>query len=106
MKPKHTPGPWTLGISTRGPKFDEYDRVNSQNSGICLLDQHPGGITEANARLIAATPELILGLQESLNEIGYLIEASYEHGFGGTKRSLELLERMQTLGAKATGGAR
>lgn len=60
-KAKHTPGPWD----------ENNGRVFRGNSGsICILtDQHSFGEYRANARLIAAAPELLEALQ-SIIEIG------------------------------------
>lgn len=60
-KAKHTPGPWD----------ENNGRVFRGNSGsICILtDQHSFVEYRANARLIAAAPELLEALQ-SIIEIG------------------------------------
>jgi hypothetical protein len=76
MKMKHTPGPWTYLRMKLGPK--QKDRrcgfvINGPDTGnplpvrVCDL-RVPAGIDgfgegEANARLIAAAPELLAALQ-------------------------------------------
>ena len=59
IKAKHTPGPWKI----------DYGYNRSINFiGPCVPDQYAGSswlqVTEANARLIAAAPELLEALQE------------------------------------------
>jgi type VI protein secretion system component VasF len=54
---KHTPGPWTL--------IDDYGRfdVDSARHNVCSVSNHDPR-HEANARLIAAAPELLAALKE------------------------------------------
>ena len=53
---KHTPGPWKL--ITGGPML-----VTSDESAI--IATRLGGVSEANARLIAAAPELLAALKRA-----------------------------------------
>ena len=92
-KPKHTPGPWTLGYSTRHPiKFNEYDLVQN----VCTLNRHPGGITEANARLIAAAPELLEACRLLLDS---LLDKTYDPN--GNHKSGRIILATELI-AKAT----
>lgn len=73
MTAKHTPGPWT-------PEFGEAYRVRAQQDGgqvaimMNLKGQHGlagrrnGDEVAANARLIAAAPELLDALQAIIND--------------------------------------
>lgn len=65
-KQSYTPGPWILNYTLKNPMREQHDRVR----GVCSLDLHPGGITEANARLIAAAPEMLELLRECLSHVG------------------------------------
>ncbi len=64
MSTQHTPGPWTVDRSVNGElePFDSKDRH--------LLNSHselPLAEREANARLIAAAPDLLDALQRIAN---------------------------------------
>ena len=56
MKTKHTPGPW---------KEDGFKITDSKGKLICRVDSEGGSdaFDMANARLIAAAPELLEGLK-------------------------------------------
>ena len=61
-KPGHTPGPWVADFSSDAVRVRAPD-----NSGVCTLNwlsakgRRSGNEGEANARLIAAAPELLAG---------------------------------------------
>jgi hypothetical protein len=97
-QPKHTPGPWTLGYSINNVAMEEHDRVNP----ICSLDLHPGGVTEANARLIAASPMLLKALKSTLDAFRTCIgnEAFNDFVLGNSA----VIAAHQAI-TKATGGA-
>jgi hypothetical protein len=71
---KHTPGPWFAEAN------DSYWEVNPMNGGddgipfsvanVCCSSPgyRDGGLQEANARLIAAAPELLEALRELLED--------------------------------------
>jgi hypothetical protein len=80
MKTQHTPGPWFLN----GPWNIYADRTAQQMRGKCVAQIVKQGNTEereANARLIAAAPELLAAL-ESLVSDAYL---SLPNGNASTK---------------------
>jgi len=60
----HTPGPWVaecIGVSSHGPDgVDVYEVTN----GYTRIAEH---VSEADARLIAAAPELLEALQKIAN---------------------------------------
>ena len=72
-KAKHTPGPWML---TEGNRFDKemvittQYRLDASIGCICEMDVYFTGLIgieqEANARLIAAAPELLEALQNMM----------------------------------------
>lgn len=72
MSAQHTPGPWTL--DDRGCKFIVHKTGDGYiTRDICRMDGSTMAAfaQEANARLIAAAPELL----ESLQEVTFLLEA-------------------------------
>ena len=87
-KPKHTPGPWSVrNFSSKTPDtFRVYGANETNGLAICG--------SEANARLIAAAPEMLELLTIAQN---YVVIA-------GDPRSVELHEAIINLIAKATGG--
>ena len=69
---KHTPGPW---VTTPEPNGIEWS-VDAGKWGIATCAAEPGdGTTEANARLIAAAPDLLTAL-ERIAELSYDSEAT------------------------------
>ena len=69
---KHTPGPWTFYASLPSTEPNWHIVTNSSRMRV-LANVHiePGNATDhANARLIAAAPELLAALQELLSEMG------------------------------------
>lgn len=61
MTEKHTPGPWMAWQ----PRADESVPVRTDGLGITIAYVHQGAITnaKANARLIAAAPEMLDALK-------------------------------------------
>jgi hypothetical protein len=60
-EPKHTPGPWvSKPTASLGPQYAVY--TESDGHDIAIVYDH--GNTEANARLIAAAPELYSALKQ------------------------------------------
>ena len=69
MESKHTPGPWAtmrLESQTGWVILRRVDENHAQGPVFALVDATTGvpGDTEANARLIAAAPELLAALKE------------------------------------------
>lgn len=63
MNTKHTPGPWSL--HKRGPaeRYEVQHGIPGNGSPICVT--FCGSQQEANARLIAAAPELLDALKKT-----------------------------------------
>lgn len=63
----HTPGPWQIvgsEIHDRRCSFDEFGaRTGSTPNSICEVHIVPHAATDANARLIAAAPDLLAELE-------------------------------------------
>lgn len=84
MSEKHTPGPWWLGtprkdgyISVSGNKHDDLARVvwQMEDDRYCRSNSPE---QEANARLIAAAPDLLEALIEALP---YVESCEYDNGY-------------------------
>ena len=91
QKTSYTPGPWHL---------DEYDDIATQG-GLAVAGYYRGikGIEnpEANARLIAAAPDLLEALQAAENWLGEFGADSPDTGLQG------LVKQARTAIAKALG---
>lgn len=85
----HTPGPW-FSVST-------HDRPNIMTDGGFLIAETRGINCEANARLIAAAPDLLAALEE----IEYLDQPLVR----GQPRRVTICEIARAAIAKATGEA-
>lgn len=79
MKTKHIPGPWTIGEMIKIPYGMEYalavpiNASHTQISTVILEAPYVDDITDmnegfANARLIAAAPELLQALERCLSD--------------------------------------
>lgn len=97
---KHTPGPWSLG--KRGKTTQHIDGGHAvRNEGwwslakvYVVVDDEPSEAGEANARLIAAAPEMLASLVEVMDWLGRPNELTL---------SDEQVERIRAAIAKATG---
>ena len=58
---KHTPGPWIAEARSTLDTF--YDVTTLDGSGIAAIWDDSPGIAEANARLIAAAPDMVKALK-------------------------------------------
>lgn len=96
---KHTPGPWETGGVMTLVEF----RPEGWNAPMCIADCHtknaPQSETErvANARLIAAAPELLEACKAAMND-------KYAR-FGMTKDNYPVREILARAITKAEGGA-
>lgn len=74
----HTPGPWEakpLRIGAAITVYDKKDRpiaTTCSNTTAATMEMHRAGEVQANARLIAAAPELLAALQEANQYINQL----------------------------------
>lgn len=95
---KHTPGPWTVGV-------DEQDHgrpyvKDAEGYVVCALIFEPGtGEPEANARLIAAAPDLL----EALRACHDYLSCIPESAAGGDDDAVGLTRRAAAAISKATG---
>ena len=91
----HTPGPWTFD-GYRHINYASYSIKSHDRKGICAIAssiKRPGEESEANARLIAAAPELLAALEAMLE--------GWETGRGYTDRENQI-GRARAAIAKAT----
>lgn len=99
---KHTPGPWTTCCLDRCPHHvyglngDEIICDLLHNEPNCAgYDKHSGIVTidqrQANARLMAAAPELLQALENAV------------HVWGTSDNTVEVLKQMELVIAKAKG---
>jgi len=129
MSSKHTPGPWEVSHgghgSPHGFVIDEYyvlNRTVADDVAIAadIVDPATQMPSEANARLIAAAPELLEALKGLLDDVQGLMSES--EGVAGLHRNGDVadwasldeggrFERLSNMSAaiaaiaKATGGA-
>jgi hypothetical protein len=96
MSNKHTPGPWTLHPTALHPAVRSVGTPDTGPRRICTvgtMNGHP--VDKANARLIAAAPELLEALQNIIDSI--------DKGHAAILCPLAAAARAAI--AKATGGA-
>lgn len=65
---KHTPGPW-INTKEQGKLFGSFNAVNDEANKVTIAIVYGSNIeeAEANAKLIAASPDLLEALDELLN---------------------------------------
>ncbi len=62
---KHTPGPWTVFDAAKEDGISDFYGIDAPNGDAVVLYDREGGIeSEADARLIAAAPDLLEALQQ------------------------------------------
>lgn len=105
---KHTPSPWAVSkgydgsISVSATRPYRINNISAGTPIICDVYQHPEFDSfsgAANARLIAAAPELLEALKAMIDA-----ERVYESG-GRSSEELAALEKAHAAIAKAEGGA-
>ena len=90
---KHTPGPWKIGAT---PPNGEQTIGTQQGLMVAVATTGANTPTEANARLIAAAPELL----DLLNKVLPLVAFAYDKGLADA----EIIGRdIESAIAKATG---
>ena len=100
---EHTPGPWNYGISADKPPH-YYIHCGPEMRLQWHMDNMPGGtiqLTEANARLIAAAPDLLEACQELYR---VFMEPDSQGFINGMVLHRLAFERMHVAVTKATGG--
>jgi hypothetical protein len=104
MKTNHTPGPWIVSRSNRGmipPQFQPPE-VLARNGNLSVADALGGGSeAEANARLIAAAPDMLT----LLCDVSSWLEFHLKHGAihaNTANRDGDLVSQLRGVIAKAT----
>ena len=100
MTTQHTPGPWTYNLTTGAVRSLAEDFSNCRQPVICDLRHWPHEDTTyihpANARLIAAAPDLL----EALKNI--VVQYNIVHGIGDMEMQ-SAIDFANNAIAKATG---
>ncbi|HGM5034484.1 TPA: hypothetical protein ACKPZU_000216 [Stenotrophomonas maltophilia] len=103
MSSKHTPGPWAYQEDS-----DAYTHIvrGHNNRFICQLAQTTSAEIEANARLIAAAPELLMKITGLIGAAEYLQARVVETRGADCMDNLDVaIDEARAAIAKATGGA-
>lgn len=106
MRAKHSPGPWSYSVERQlDPKYMDGCVRDSKGDDVCWL--YVGVVTsdvteneEANARLIAAAPEMLALLREALPLARALRKSYSEPGFDDRS---ELCKSLEALLARLDG---
>jgi hypothetical protein len=110
---KHTPAPWKASLYKGGASVikDVADEGMGQRGGHCIAVMSGGGLADdANARLIAAAPELLEALTYAQSAMSQTVVALY-NAPEFERRKSEITELHTCINeclaaiAKATGGA-
>jgi hypothetical protein len=102
MSAKHTPGPWRLGdVADDSGRIVKLCPVDQENQSILTVVDHEGVkfaavYIDADARLIAAAPELLLALEMLLD--WHISETPEDEEFSAVRGARAAI-------AKAKGGA-
>jgi hypothetical protein len=99
MSTKHTPGPWMYEPKGRGHVWSDC-RDDGSGAVIAVMPETNHGTKEADARLIAAAPELLSALYALLDDVSDLTDEAREAFSGINDRSVTLA---RAAIAKATG---
>lgn len=91
---KHTPGPWSVSFECVDPEW----AIVATRGGVVIANVNADHLQDANARLIAAAPDLL----EAVAGLIRLSEA-IRHSVGLGKNQLERIERAKAAIAKAEG---
>lgn len=100
--PNHTPGPWAYS-----PPDDQVQDLFTEE---CFFIEGPGSdvhghMTLADAKLIAAAPELLAALQEMIDGDAQAIEEAKLMGVPFPAEMLSTYEKARAALAKATKGS-
>jgi len=97
MESKHTPGPWRYSeLGSEGAMiYPDYGDIRERGRAICRVDMRDTLTDFANARLIAAAPELLEAVEAA---------SDYFHDFTESdQEETDLAKLMRAAIAKAKG---
>ena len=112
MSAAHTPGPWTVTVDTRrSSHMPQVSRLGNDGTPYVIASVCGGigkGAREANARLIAAAPDLLAALQRAHWALDMLTGCTLLHGESdGQKLHFKMVcdeaDKARAALAKATG---
>lgn len=102
-RPAHTPGPWAVdsgeALNVRAPHGGIVAQLHHLKGRHGMGGRLPGGEAVANARLIAAAPELL----EALKEVTHCL--AWHAKYHGTGMDGKAVAEARSVIAKATGSA-
>lgn len=96
---KHTPGPWYTGTG-----IDDSDKVYQNGSGVAVMSgaKRYQAERDANAKLIAAAPDLLEALEMCITDHGAI---GYRDGSPASRRRMDAITELARAAiAKATRG--
>ena len=107
----HTPGPWLIAKPKSGARLEERnDKLIHTQDRKCVAEvfqyqnhNNPNVATEANARLIAAAPDLLEAAKDALREADWWIRAKTWENDEDFERNLQKLDSVRNAIAKAEG---
>lgn len=98
METKHTPGPWKLSESASRVILGKSE--HSGLMGVCVMQNAQSEHYDANARLIAAAPDMLTALEELFKHCAMI------HKYGGEASNVREADRAQQLALAAIAKAR
>jgi hypothetical protein len=98
---KHTPGPWRVARQNPSPTTGEWMIAGGKPGYLAEIRDCGSGDVTANARLVAAAPELLAALQQCADYLDCIPEAAA----GGCDDARELVRIARNAISKATEGA-
>lgn len=101
---KHTPGPWKAEPSGYGSVISKDGK-----SMVAVWPEGLGGPTfphEANARLIAAAPDMLSALSAAVESGMVPVSSMKDGGASKYSRQVEVADQIRAAIAKATGAAK
>ncbi len=91
----HTPGPWKItGDHAHPSNLRVWSEVNRHIALVYACDISRDLVCEANARLMAAAPDLLAALER--------VEKTFTQGTGGTLSETQLEHQVRAAIARAT----
>lgn len=89
MNTTHTPGPWRIDYNGEDPEFAAPRIKGNSVENVAFIPayEHPRAEMDANARLIAAAPELLEALRALLSDYEGTLESLNDYRVGSEGHS-------------------